>query len=296
MTDYRIIDISDDPARVSVKYEQLVIKRDGQEAAAPLSEIAAVVVSNPQVTYTHNALSGLAEAGAALVVCDSKHLPAGMMLPLVGHFVQSERFSRQSNASAPTRKQIWKQIVKAKVEAQGKLLKELHGKDQGLIALSRRVKSGDSENIEAQASRRYWPALFGDKKFRRDRTREDQNRHLNYGYAVLRAIVARAICGAGLHPSLGVHHHNRYDAFCLADDLMEPYRPLVDKAVANWTKDNDPKTELDKHAKQALLGPLTRKYPVDGEERSLFDAASRMAGSLAKTFEGKTKDLVIPEV
>jgi len=297
MTSNRIIDISENPVRLSVRYGQLVIEsEDKKQATAPLAEIAAVVVSNPRVSYTHTVLTGLAQNGAALVACDEKHMPAIMGLPVTGNYIQSERFSVQAQAPAPLKKRAWQQVVTAKISAQSRALYELYENDRGLSQLARKVRSGDTANMEARASKRYWPAVFEDPAFRRDRLREDQNRNLNYGYAVLRAIVARAVCAAGLHPSLGIHHHNRYNAFCLADDLMEPYRPLVDKAVAGWVKDNGPQAEFDKHAKQALLAPLTRKYMMDGEERSLFDAASKMAGSLAKMFEGKTKELVIPEV
>ncbi len=297
MTNNRILDISESPVRLSVRYDQLVIENEKKhKSTAPLADIAALVVSNPQVSYTQAVLTGLARNGAVLVACDEKRMPAVMALPLLGNYVQAERFALQAEAAAPLKKRAWQQIVNAKICAQARTLKELYGNDRGISELARKVKSGDTANMEARASKRYWPALFDDTSFRRDRQREDQNKNLNYGYAVLRAIIARAICAAGLHPSLGVHHHNRYDAFCLADDLMEPYRPLVDKAVARWVKDNDPQAKLDKHAKQALLEPLTGKYSMDGEERTLFDAAAKMAGSLVKMFEGKTKQMVIPEV
>ncbi len=296
MTD-RIIDISAEPARLSVRYEQLVIERDGEvKSTVPLAEIAALVVSNPQVSYTHAVLSGLASAGAALVACDGKHLPAGMLLPLAGHFVQSERFALQAEASQPTRKRLWRQVVRAKITAQGKLLAQLYGSDLGLIAMAQRVKSGDSENIEAKASRKYWPAIFADPKFRRERHAEDQNRFLNYGYAVLRAIVARAICGAGLHPSLGIHHHNRYDAFRLADDLMEPFRPIVDGAVVKLVEERGAKAPMDPETKAAIIEALTGRMNIDGEERTLFDVAARMTSSIAAVFAGKRSKISMPEI
>ncbi|HUT56024.1 MAG TPA: type II CRISPR-associated endonuclease Cas1 [bacterium] len=295
MTD-RIIDISSDPARLHVRHDQLVIEAEGKpEATAPLAEIAALVVSNPRVSYSHTVLSGLSAHCAALVVCDEKHLPIGMMLPLAGHFVQAERFEAQANASLPVKKNIWKQIVTAKVSAQGRLLADLRGSDSGLMDLARRVKSGDSENIEAQASRRYWGRIFDDEKFRRDRDKDDQNRMLNYGYAVLRAIVARAICGAGLHPSIGVHHHNRYDTFCLADDLMEPFRPLVDRAVVKLVTERGKVCPMDKEAKAALINPLLERFELEGEQRTLFDISARAASSLAQVFLGKTTKLLLPE-
>jgi CRISPR-associated protein Cas1 len=296
MTD-RIIDISSDPARLHVRHDQLVIEAEGKpEATAPLSEIAALVVSNPRVSYSHTVLSGLSAHCGALVVCDEKHLPIGMMLPLAGHFVQAERFEAQANAALPVKKNLWKQIVTAKVNAQGRVLADLRGSDSGLFDLARRVKSGDSENIEAQASRRYWGKLFNDEKFRRDRDKDDQNRQLNYGYAVLRAIVARAICGAGLHPSMGVHHHNRYDTFCLADDLMEPFRPLVDRAVVKLVNERGKECPMDKECKAALINPLLTRFDLEGEQRTLFDIAARSASSLAQVFLGKAQKLALPEL
>ena len=162
--------------------------------------------------------------------------------------------------------------------------------------MAARVKSGDPGNLEGQAARRYWPALFDNPGFRRNPDLPDQNKNLNYGYAVLRAIVARAICAAGLHPSLGIHHHNRYDAFALADDLMEPFRPIVDRAVVAWLRENGPLEELTPKAKAALIQPLMGRFTVKGEERSLFDIAARTAVSLTKLFAGTAKTLALPQL
>jgi len=297
MTDNRIIDISEHPARLSVRQERLVIEReDAPDTAVPLAELAALAVSNPRVSFTHAALSKLSAAGGVLVVCDEKHLPAGMLIPVAAHYTQSERFARQAEAPLPLKKRLWRQVVRHKVENQGKILEELYQDDKGLKELSKKVKSGDPENIEAVASQRYWPALFDDPGFKRDRSAEDQNRYLNYGYAVLRAVIARAICAAGLHPSLGIHHHNRYDSFCLADDLMEPYRPLVDRAVVEVTNALGPDAPMDKHAKAPLIEAVAGKVSLRGEERSVFDAAARMASSLAAVFAGKKSKLDMPEI
>jgi CRISPR-associated protein Cas1 len=293
----RILDFSVEPASLSMRIGLLVIERkDKPELTIPFSDIGVIMTSHPQVHYTNAVLAGLASAGGAFIVCNEKYLPVGMLLPLVGHSTQAERFACQANASAPVCKQLWKQIISAKVKAQGNLLKEIHGKDMGLINLSKRVRSGDTDNIEGQASRRYWPALFGDKSFKRNRASQDQNRFLNYGYTVLRAIVARSICAAGLHPSLGIHHHNRYDAFCLADDLMEPFRPIVDKAVVKIVNDKGKDVPLDKDIKAELIGALTEKFNLDGEQRTLFDILSRTSASIAQVFEGNAKELVLPEI
>jgi len=293
----RIVDLADEPARLSVRLDQLVIQRAEETAATvPLEELSVIVVSHPAVTFTHAVVARIASHGGTFVVCDDKHMPVGMILPLQSHHLQAERFARQAGASLPTRKRIWQQLVKAKVSAQGRVLQELRGDDRGLIALSKQVRSGDPENMEAWASRRYWPELFRDSGFRRNRHADDSNRHLNYGYAILRAIVARAICAAGLHPSLGLHHHNRYDTFPLASDLMEPLRPLVDRAVVLYGARVDPYAPLDKEAKAALIEALTGRVAIESEERTLFDAAARTASSLVQVYAGQRKQLVLPEI
>jgi CRISPR-associated protein Cas1 len=296
MTD-RIIDLSDAPARLSVRQSQLVIERhDHAEVTMPIAEIAVLIVAHRQVVYTHAVLAGLAGAGGAFITCDEHHMPIGMMLPITGHHLQTERFGQQAQASLPSKKRVWQQLVQAKVSVQGRLLKELHGNDHGLLALADKVRSGDPDNIEAVASHRYWPALFADPTFRRDREATDQNALLNYGYAVLRAAVARAICAAGLHPSLGVHHHNRYDAFCLADDLIEPFRPIVDRAVAQYVWEKGAPPSLDKQAKARILAALTGRSMLDGESRTLFDIAAHTAVSLSRVYAGQAKELALPHL
>jgi CRISPR-associated protein Cas1 len=294
-TTERIVDISNEPARLSVRLKQLVIKRGDEETTLPLAELAVIVVSHPAVTYTHAVLTGICSAGGAFVVCDEKHLPTGMLLSLQGHFVQTERFAAQAQAPAPMKKQVWKQIVRSKVLAQAALLGRLRGEDHGLSRLAANVRSGDTANIEAQASRRYWPALFG-PEFGRNHEAEDHNKLLNYGYAVLRASTARALCAAGLHPSLGVHHHNRYDPFCLADDLMEPFRPLVDGLVFEVVEEKGSQALLDKETKAALIGGLMQsRLTMDDESRALFDVLARSASSMAAVFAGKRKNLSLPD-
>jgi CRISPR-associated protein Cas1 len=295
MTD-RILEISDEPARLSARGGLLVIARPGRdEVSLPFADLAVLVVSHPQVSYTQAVLAELVASGGAFVACDKRHLPVGMLLPLDAHYVQVERFAVQAQAPLPLRKRLWREIVRAKVRAQGSLLAELHGDDQGLVALAGQVRSGDPSNVEAQASRRYWPALFRDPAFRRNTEAEDQNRLLNYGYAVLRAIVARAIAAAGLHPSLGLHHHNRYNSFCLADDLMEPFRPTVDKAVWDLVQSGGRDLALDRQAKTALIQAVTGRLTVQGQSRTTFDAASIAASSLVAVIEKRAKRLVLPE-
>jgi CRISPR-associated protein Cas1 len=246
-----------------------------------------------------------------LIVSNEKHMPAAMMLPLSTHSTQTERFARQAAVSLPTRKRAWQQIVQAKLRAQAQLLEEVTGKDGGLNAMAGKVRSGDPDNLEAQAARIYWQALFGEdvsnsgEPFRRDPEGEGLNLYLNYGYAVLRAVVARALCAAGLHPSLGVHHHNRYDTFCLADDLMEPFRPLVDRVIAKIHREalaSMPPTvipaqagiQLDQNSKKAILGGLLVRYTAEGESRTVFDWVSRSASSLAALIEDREEQLTLP--
>jgi len=293
----RVIDLSDEPAHLKVHLDNLLIRRDNQpDMRLPLSEIAVLVASHPQITYTHAVLSGLASAGAVLVVCDKKRLPAAMQVPLQTHYIQGERFAQQAAAPLPTKKRLWQQLVRAKIKAQARLLEKLHGSDFGLPRLVPQVKSGDPTNMEGRAARTYWRRLFNNPNFRRDTCADDQNRLLNYGYAVLRAVITRAVCAAGLHPSLGLHHHNRYDPFPLASDLMEPFRPLVDRAVTHIVKTKGPDAPLDRETKQVLLRALTQKFTLNGEARSLFDVAFRCAASLAAAFSRSRKSLLLPEI
>ncbi|MFP4173861.1 MAG: type II CRISPR-associated endonuclease Cas1 [Candidatus Hydrogenedentota bacterium] len=297
----RIIEVAEQPRTLRVEHEQLVIRpRDetnGETVRAPLEDIAALVMAHPGVVVTHSVLAGISEAGGITVVCDRRNLPTGMVLPLITHHLQTERLSWQTTVKRPVQKQLWRQIVQAKIEAQGRALARLNDSDQGLPLLAKRVRSGDPANVEAQASRRYWRALFQDPEFRRDPEKEDQNILLNYGYGVLRALVARAACGAGLHPSIGIHHHNRYNPFCLADDLMEPYRPLVDEEVARWTREErGPLDRLTREAKAALISRCTLHYTVQGEARSLFDILAKAAVSLVNVYAGNAKRLELPTI
>lgn len=320
MTD-RILDISDRPARLTARGGLLVIDfgnpwdaarpardpesglraRDTQSHTIPFADIAVLVTSHPQISFTQAVLANLAAAGGMFIVSDEKHLPAAMLLPLSTHSTQTERFARQAAVSLPTRKRAWQQIAQAKIRAQGRLLKEITGHDGGLGDMAVKVRSGDPDNLEAQAARLYWQALFGEDGFRRDPEGEGVNPHLNYGYAVLRAIVARALCAAGLHPSLGVHHHNRYDTFCLADDLMEPFRPLVDRVVAKLRRDAlppalPPDLQLDQNSRKAILTGLLIRYAAEGEARTLFDWASRSAASLVAMIEERDDKLCFSDL
>lgn len=290
-----IIDIAEQSVDLRASNSLLTIETSRGKESIPLAEIAALILAANQSTISQAALAGIAEAGGAVVVCDDRFMPAAMLLPLDSHYVQTERLGAQTRASEPTRKRIWRGIVRAKVSAQADLLEELHGADFGLRTLLAQVRSGDSSNVEAQAARVYWSRLFDDPTFRRRRDSEDQNRFLNYGYAVIRAIVARAICASGLHPSIGVQHHNRYDNFCLASDLMEPFRPLVDRVAYRICESDGPDTPLSPHVKRAILEPLYGRYEYVGERRTLFDIVDKTAKSLANVYLGEQRDIVLPK-
>ncbi len=288
------------PARLSVRDSQLVIEREGLlPFLTPVSGITALLLAHPQVTLTQAVFSRLAEVGAIVVTIDGQYRPAAMSLPMQTNSLQSERIAAQAELSPVLRKRLWTQIVQAKIRAQGRLLRELHGADGGLEPMSRRVRSGDPDNLEAQAARRYWGLLFGDARFRRggDQTMDgpDQNRHLDYGYTVLRAAVARAVCAAGLHPSLGLRHHNRYDPFCLAADIMEPLRPAIDRRVVLWMREHDPAGPLDSAAKKWLIEATIMRYWWGREQRAFPDVVARIASSLAAALTGRERRIDLPE-
>lgn len=274
MTD-RILDFADEGACLSTENGLLVVIREGKaRETVPLEDIAAVVASNRQVVFTQSLLAAMAQAGAILVCSDARHHPVSMLMPLEGHSSQTERFLAQAAAPAA-----------------------LYGEDAGLKPLAARVRSGDAGNAESVAAQRYWPRLFADPKFRRGNDADGRNGMLNYGYAIVRAVAARAVCGAGLHPSLGVSHHNRSNAFCLADDLMEPLRPLVDRSVVLLCRDlPSGQWEVNKTFKQWILAYLTGRFLVAGERRTLFDAMARRAARLAAVFTRQEKDFVWEEI
>ncbi|WP_339686455.1 type II CRISPR-associated endonuclease Cas1 [Gimesia maris] len=293
----RILDISEAPARLKVRLEQLVIDtlQAQQPVTIPIAEIAVLIVSHPQVTYTQRVLSSLVKEGGVFITCDERRLPNGMLVPLQSNYIQVERIAKQSAAKLPLKKRIWQQVIRAKIIAQAELLSMLHNNDFGLFALVSQVKSGDPQNIEARAARKYWSVLFGSNTFLRDRAAHDQNQLLNYGYTVLRAITARAICAAGLHPSIGIHHHNKYNHFCLADDLMEPFRVLVDRTVAIHISENGIDTNFDQSTREILLSVLTERVELNGHTKTLFDALAQTAQSLNDVFAGNKNKIDLPE-
>ena len=289
----RTVEISSGPTYLSVKNGQLVIRREREVVGTvPFEDIGIVIVDHPAVTYTHGVLTSLARVCAVLVACGPDHHPATLVVPIEGNTLHTERLRLQVESSRPCGKRIWQQIVRAKIRAQAATLGLDNPKYKKLMSLAVEVGSGDPANVEAQAARVYWQALFPDGTFRRKRDGSPPNNLLNYGYMALRAAVARAICAAGLHPSIGFHHRNRYNAFCLADDLVEPFRPLVDARVRGlW---DGGKTDIDRETKTSLLGVLTETVQTGGESGPLLVALAKMMASLVRVLQGTEKKLEIP--
>lgn len=296
MTD-RILDITEDGYHLRTENFQFVLERKGAEPRTiPVEDIAVLILSNRQTTCSQCMLAELAKHGGTLVVCDERSLPVAMMMPLVGHTLQAERLAQQVKASKPMQKQLWQQLVRAKVTAQAGVLTGLHGTDAGLLTLVSHVRSGDPDNIEAQAAQRYWPALFEDTHFRRQPHEGDPPNHLlDYGYAVLRAMVARAIVGSGLNVTFGIHHHNRSNAYCLADDVMEPFRPIVDKAVFGLVAADGPGIPLNKETKRQLIAPLLGRLELEGEWRTVSDVLALVTANLAAVYAGEIDALSLPQ-
>lgn len=284
MTD-RIIEIADTAAFLSLDNGLLKIKLPtGDITSVPVSEIQCLILANPAVTITGALLAGLASAGVITVISGSNRMPVAMQLPLDGNYIQNERFRAQIGASLPLRKRLWQTVIREKIKKQGELLIRLHGDDFNLLKLSSLVNSGDTENIEGRAAVIYWKHLF-DKPFLRDRDEVDNNALLNYGYAVLRAMTARACCAAGLHPTLGINHHNRYDPYCLADDLMEPFRWLVDCKVAELNPQNHEVQELTREVRRELLNALLQKVETGKGMWHLADLLKTSAFQVADSFQ-----------
>jgi CRISP-associated protein Cas1 len=291
----KTVEIATSGTRLSVTHRQLRIERPEEKpATVPIEDIGVLVIDDRRASYTQAVLLELIEAGATVVVCGSDHLPAGMMLPLDAHHALAERHLAQTQVSAPARKQIWRELVAAKLFQQGAVLDSFGRTPNGLAEMAKRVRSGDPDNLEAQGAQRYWPMLFG-KDFRRDRSAEGVNAMLNYGYAVVRASAARAIVASGLNPTLGVFHKNRSNPFCLADDLIEPYRPYVDWQVKTMILDLQRVPMLDERpTRAALLALLNETVVVGGRRSPLLLAIEASAASLARALTSEDRTLALP--
>lgn len=280
----RIVDIATDGLHLSTYRGFLMVEQDREEVGrVALDDIHAVIVHAHGVTWSGNLVTQLATRGAPIVFCGANHSPVAVTLPLEGHHAQNARMQAQWSVSKPLCKQLWRRIVSAKIAMQGSLL-AARGADgaEAFPHIARRVRSGDPDNLEAQAARRYWPLLMG-PDFRRDRDSSGANGLLNYGYAVMRATCARAVVAAGLHPTIGIQHANRGNAFALADDLVEPFRPLVDALVAALAVQGV--DTLDPPLKRRFARLIALDLRIGGELSPVSVAAGRLAQSLAQSFE-----------
>ena len=295
------------PAYLSLKNEQLVVKIPDSMSESesvskstttiPIEDIGVVVIDNRQITITSGVIDALLANNCALITCDGKSLPVGLMLPLCGNTTQSERFRYQIEATLPLKKQLWQQTVQAKINNQAEVLSKYTEAETACMKVwSKEVKSGDSDNLEGRAAAYYWKKLFGHiTDFNRDREGVPPNNLLNYGYAILRAVVARALVSSGMLPTLGIHHHNRYNAYCLADDIMEPYRPYVDELVFNLVKERGlPEDGLSREWKVELLKIPVLDVVISEKRSPLMIAVSQTTASLYRCFCGESRKIVYP--
>lgn len=304
------------PAYLSLRQQQMVIKlpevetnesltdtfKRNAEVTKPIEDIGIVVLDNRRITITHGLLEALLENNCAVITCDTRSLPVGMMLPLCGNTVQSERFRCQIDASMPLKKQLWQQTIKAKIYNQTAVLKSCCGMEaKTMLRWADDVRSGDPDNIEGRAAAFYWKNIFngmeGMESFTRDREGVPPNNLLNYGYAILRAVVARALVSSGLLPTLGIHHHNRYNAYCLADDIMEPFRPYIDRLVHEMvTEKGSEALELTKETKAQLLSIPVMDVVIGGKRSPLMVGVSQTTASLFRCFNGEARKIAYPEM
>ncbi len=289
-----IVEIAHDGRHISLFRGFLKISEGETELARiPLDAISALLLNCHQATLSQNIMLACSDEGIPVILCGSNHQPAGILWPVVSHYKQAGNLQSQLSSSKPLAKQLWKQIIQSKITGQHQVLKATEKFDgSALLEMAGRVKSGDTENIEAQAARRYWPLLMGDS-FTRDTEAGGENSLLNYGYAILRATVARAIIAVGLHPSLGVHHQNRLNAFCLVDDVMEPYRPAVDYMVYSLLQSGNP--EVTKETKKELAGLVERQITMPQETTSISNAILLTSQSLVDSFKNDTASLYLPK-
>ncbi|MBQ1198993.1 MAG: type II CRISPR-associated endonuclease Cas1 [Bacteroidaceae bacterium] len=301
------------PAYLSLKNAQLVIKLPEVEkndtlpesfkvqtqVTKPIEDIGVVVLDNQRITITTGAMEALLANNCAIITCDQRSMPVGLMLPLSGNTTQSERFRDQIDASLPLKKQLWQQTIQAKISNQAAVLATCRKAEVGCLkAWAKDVRSGDPDNFEGRAAAYYWRYLFGlhIDGFTRDREGLPPNNALNYGYAILRAIVARALVSSGMLPTLGIHHHNRYNAYCLADDIMEPYRPYVDEYVFQLTQKHGlPSEDLSKTWKTELLLIPTLDVVIGGRKSPLMVGVTQTTASLYKCFSGELRKVAYPE-
>lgn len=285
------------PAYLKTSNEQMVIEMQdsGETKTVPIEDIGLVILDHQQITITQSLLAKLLANNTAVITCDHTHHPVGLHLCLDGHTLQSQKFKAQIAASIPLKKQLWQQTVIAKIENQAALLKVERAENKYLLNLASGVKSADSTNCEAKAAMYYWKHIFPDfLEFKRERYGLPPNNLLNYGYAILRALVARNLVSSGLLPTLGIFHRNQYNAYCLADDIMEPYRPYVDKVVCGIIRSNGNFLEISPTMKKELLTIPAMDVMIDDQKSPMMNAVQRTTASLAKCFEGGSRKMLYP--
>jgi CRISPR-associated protein Cas1 len=281
-------------ASLTTKFEQLVIKTELKQTTTPIEDLGFIVLEHPEIYISIPTLTKLSENNVAVIFCDKNHMPNSMLLNLNNHYLQQELFKHQINATVPLKKQLWQQTVKKKIKHQAKHLQLLHKPSKVLNYYETKVLSGDTENMEGVAAAYYWKHIF-DFDFKRERYGHYPNLFLNYGYIILRAAVARAISGSGLLSTLGIHHHNKYNAFCLADDIMEPFRPLVDAKVIEILATSSEK-ELTTTIKAQLLSILTETVYFDDVKSPLMVGLSKTTSSLQQCYTGSIKKINYPSL
>ena len=298
------------PVYLSLRNGQMVIKlpeveksgnltdqfKKSNEVTRPIEDIGVVVLDHKQITLTSGILEALLENNCAVITCDSRSMPVGLLLPLAGNTTQNERFREQLNASLPLRKQLWQQTIQCKIRNQAAVLQSVSDIDtRCMYVWANDVRSGDPDNMEARSAVYYWKSLFGHiSGFIRDRDGVPPNNFLNYGYAILRAVIARSLVISGMLPTLGIHHHNRYNAYCLADDIMEPYRPYIDRLVYEIILKYGKEIKLSKDIKSMLLSIPTLDVVIGGKRSPLMVAAQQTTASLYKCFCGELRKISYP--
>ncbi|THV56477.1 type II CRISPR-associated endonuclease Cas1 [Chryseobacterium candidae] len=286
------------PAYLKLKDEQMKIlcpETKTEKGSVPVEDLGLLMLDHYQITISHHLIQKMMGNNVVVVSCDAHHLPHGIMLPLYGHTEHSDRVKDQLEASEPLKKQLWKQTVECKIENQKNVLMKLGNYYEPMIEYQRNVKSGDITNMEGIAAQHYWKYLIS-LDFLRQRFGDSPNQFFNFGYAVLRSVVARAIVETGLLPVLGIFHKNKYNPYCLADDLMEPYRPFVDLLVMQWLKIHPDTEELTKEFKAHILQIATKDVRIDDKTRPLLVAVKTTASSLYKCYTGEKRLIFYPEL
>lgn len=288
------------PAYLSLHDCQLVVEQPAADPPVPkrtipIEDIGVVILEHKQITITLALTAALLDNNCAIITCNDYYLPTGLLLPLDGHNLQSERYQEQINASEPLRKQLWQQTVSSKIRSQAYVLSKILVENRNMLTWASSVRSGDADNLEGRAAAYYWKNVFGDTTFVRGQFEDIQNAMLNYGYSVVRAMMARSLVAAGLLPTLGIHHHSRYDAYCLADDIMEPYRAFVDLKVLELLplyKDSETLTLV---IKRDLLSITTTDVIIEGHRSPMMIAMQTTANSVRQCFSGEARKVIYPD-